>query len=913
MNWTTLPRQLHFCRSAFAVSLCLAVGASRGEGRDEPQLGDRQAVQNSIASESSGAFAGKVRPIVTRYCLSCHSAKEKKGELDLERFSSIGDARHDLKAWQSVIEMLEAGEMPPKEKPQPTPDERKVLISWAREFLDAEARARVGDPGPAPLRRLSNAEYDRTVRDLTGVDLAPAREFPADGAAGEGFTNAAEALSMSPALVDKYLAAAKQIADHAVFLPDGFRFSVSSHQRDWVDECLTAVRGVYNRFADADGRLPIRRYLSALAANRKALAEGTASFDDIARRENLSAKYLKTLWDTLSDEHESFIFDGIHQRWKAATPANVGELAAEIETWQKAVWKLDHRAAGIYEPWQKPANWLLDLQPAFLMPLPAEWRADLDRQLDEFRRVFPIMLCFGKIVPRDPDGITLRLFCREDEPLARLMLTDGERKQLDRVWQELQYVGREAEREREEYPLFMGFASQVGLVPKFQPLKEPIKARADEFQKQMIASEAKHLAAVFDFAARAYRRPLAEQEKSELNDLYHALQAKRLNHEEAMRGVLTKVFVSPSFLFHLEQSPPGKEPREVSDWELASRLSYFLWSSLPDDELRQVAASGMLHKPVILEEQTRRMLKDGRVRALAIEFGAQSLHVHGFDEQKEKNERLFPTFDAGLRSAIYEETILFFEDLFQSDRPITDFLDADYTFLNEMLARHYGIPDVAGPQWRRVEGVKKFGRGGVLGLASVQTSQSGASRTSPVLRGNWVVETLLGERMPRPPANVPKLPEEETRGDGLSVRQLVEKHASDAACAVCHVRIDPFGFALESYDAIGRRRDVDLGGAAIDCRVRLKDGTEFEGIDGLRNYLLTKKRDVVIRLFCRRLLGYAIGRATTPSDRPTIDDMIASLDKNDGRLSAAVLAIVRSPQFRLIRGSEFAGSEVTAR
>jgi hypothetical protein len=326
---------------------------------------------------------------------------------------------------------------------------------------------------------------------------------------------------------------------------------------------------------------------------------------------------------------------------------------------------------------------------------------------------------------------------------------------------------------------------------------------------------------------------------------------------------------------------------------------------VPDDELRRLAAAGQLHDPKVLAAQTQRLLKDDRVRALAIEFGTQWIHVRGFDELKEKNEKLFPTFDAALRKAIYEESILFFQDLFQKDRPVTDLLDSDATFLNETLAKHYGIPGVVGPQWRRVEGVKKYGRGGVLGLASVQAKESGASRTSPVLRGNWVVETLLGEKLPRPPANVPRLPEEEGGNDGLTVRQLVEKHTRVAECAVCHQRIDPFGFAFEKYDPIGRFREKDLGGLAVDARARLKDGTEFDGIDGLRNYLLTKKKDIVVRLFCRRLLGYALGRAVTLSDQSLIDEMVAEMNKSDGRLSAAVLAIVRGPQFRMIRASGF--------
>jgi hypothetical protein len=200
--------------------------------------------------------------------------------------------------------------------------------------------------------------------------------------------------------------------------------------------------------------------------------------------------------------------------------------------------------------------------------------------------------------------------------------------------------------------------------------------------------------------------------------------------------------------------------------------------------------------------------------------------------------------------------------------------------------------------------VRKYGRGGVLGLASVQARQAGASRTSPVLRGNWVVETLLGEKLPRPPADVPRLPEEEGTG-GLTMREQVMKHTKAPQCAVCHVRIDPFGFALEEYDAVGRLRAKGPGAAPVDARARLKDGTEFEGIEGLRNYLLTRKKDVIVRLFCRRLLGYALGRSVTLSDQALIDEMVAELERNDGRVSAAVQAVVRSRQFRMVRGSDY--------
>jgi hypothetical protein len=524
----------------------------------------------------------------------------------------------------------------------------------------------------------------------------------------------------------------------------------------------------------------------------------------------------------------------------------------------------------------------------------------------DFRRLFPLFLCFPRVIPND-EVVSLKMFHREDEPLARLFLDAEQARRLDHLWDEHRFISRQAVAENNYLPLFIGFVTQdqpKAMVAYFEGQRPAFKKRADDFLKDEEAAIPKQLKALLDFASRAYRRPLLEKEKDDLLALYRVIRGKKATHEEAFRGVLTRVLVAPAFLFRIEKAPAGEKPAPVNDWELAARLSYFLWSSVPDNELRRLAAAGRLRHPRVLAAQVQRMLTDERLRMLAIEFGTQWIHVRGFDELKEKNEKLFPTFDANLRKAIYEESILFFQDLFQSDQAVTQVLDADYTFLNETLAKHYGIPGVTGPEWRKVEGVRKYGRGGLLGLASVQARQAGASRTSPVLRGNWVVETLLGEKLPRPPPNVPRLPEEEGKG-GLTMRQQVEMHARVPACAVCHVRIDPFGFALEKYDSIGRLRAKDLGGLALDTKVKLRDGTTFEGIDGLRNYLLTQKKNVIVRLFCRRLLGYALGRSVTLSDQVLLDEMVAELDRNGGRLSTAVQVIVRSRQFRMIRGSKY--------
>ncbi len=1377
--------------------LCLAV-------HREPRA-DESTVAIKAKADHEAIFSRDVRPLLVKYCLGCHSQKLQKGELDLERFTSIAKVRNDVKPWQAMILQLETREMPPKDKPQPTAGQRKLLIDWTQRLLDDEARARAGDPGRVPLHRLSNTEYNNTIRDLTGVDLQLTRDFPADGAAGEGFTNAAEALAMSPALMAKYVKAGKEIASHAMLLRDGFRFSPTKTRRDWTDESLAELRKFYWQFT-RDGSLPLQPYMSALVRHREDLQSGKVKLDAIATSEKLSSKYLEILWQALTEQDQSYPLDRVRARWRTAKVGDVGAIVAEVAAWRDPLWnfvpigsyrygntvravakdpavsetqsiklnlkpapgqsevvlylvarELDATADQGHVVWHQPrfegnklptlllrdyqafgprfeidysklfahteaylaaavdaANdsqlapkdlaakhdldeaWLkrwvavLDVKPLVkstkptaepgrvvpavalqllnektptnpqrpaingwkakgaelpilisnssdktenvpgrvsphavtVHPTPTEfvaavwkspfagqirvsakvahahsscgngvawwvekqtparsaiisegavnlgkatdvapqelnvalgdsiilaidardrnhfcdlteialtvtevgnekgrvwdlaadiannvldgnphadrlgnknvwsfvkgpsaarptksgsavdtnsllarWRAaaadparrkdaaelakqlqalltgtrpadgkhpDLavydslvspggpllngidvsrlgtstkknrfglaieqfgkhplgrpadknslvvpigkvievrlpaelfrDRQfvvdgkldtdakdrlvqfqvltappkpntmwdgnttvaalpngpghkqflagLAEFRRLFPPNVCYPHVIPLD-EVVCLKTFHREDEPLLRLFLDKDQTRHIDRLWDEHRFITKYPVVENEYLPLFIGFVTQdqpKQLLDYFEGQRDTFRKRAEQFESDFEAAAPQQLKQLLGFAARAYRRPLSATEQNGLNALYESLRKKEVTHEDAFRSVLARVLISPSFLLHLEQSPPGELAGPINDWELASRLSYFLWASIPDEELRQLAAAARLHQPEILAEQTKRMLKDDRVRALAIEFGTQWIHVRGFDETKEKNEMLFPTFDATLRQAIYEESILFFQDLFQNNGSVVQILDADYTFLNATLAQHYGIPGVSGEQWRRVDGVKKYGRGGILGLASVQTKQAGASRTSPVLRGNWVVETLLGEKLPRPPPNVPQLPETETSNSGLTMRQVVEKHVSVAQCAICHQRIDPFGFALEKYDPIGRLRDKDLGGLPLDSEVKLRDGTEFEGIEGLRKYLLTQKKDTIVRLFCRRLLGYALGRSVALSDQLLIDRMLVETEKAGG-VSNAVLAIVQSKQFRMVRGSGVAENE----
>jgi hypothetical protein len=527
-------------------------------------------------------------------------------------------------------------------------------------------------------------------------------------------------------------------------------------------------------------------------------------------------------------------------------------------------------------------------------------RHRFERAFDDFRTLFPAALCYTKIVPAD-EVVTLTLFHREDEQLRRLILDDAQSAALDRLWDELHFVSQDALTLVDAFEQIWQFSSQDGPdAPngdkRLEPMREPIMRGAEAFKKLQVEVEPKQVQAVLDFATEAWRRPLRDAEQKELRTLYQKLRTQEMPHAKAVRMMLARVLVAPAFLYRGEKAAPGPKATPVNDWEIATRLSYFLWSSAPDAELKQLAATGKLHEPDVLAAQVKRMMKDERIRRLATEFGCQYLHVREVAELDEKSERHFPTF-VNVRESMQEEVTRFFIDLFQNDRSVLSLLDADHTFVNTTLAEHYGLRTAeSSSDWQCVNNLRSQGRGGILGFAATLAKQAGASRTSGILRGAWLCEVVLGEKLPVPPKGVPILPEQPP--EGLTERQLVEKHSSDANCAGCHRRIDPFGFALEGFDAIGRARKADT-------KVILPDGSRVDGLDGLRSYLLDNRSDDFLRQFCRKLVGYALGRSVQLSDKPLIASMLTQLKSGDHNVGSAIELIVRSPQFREVRGKDY--------
>ncbi len=519
----------------------------------------------------------------------------------------------------------------------------------------------------------------------------------------------------------------------------------------------------------------------------------------------------------------------------------------------------------------------------------------------EFRALFPPAVLFQPIIPRDAQG-SVFLYRREEEPLRRLLLDDAGRAEIDRLWSELEFVSEQALATPIAYEGLVQYYRKPNdgariMFFYIQEFEQQIKKEEKAFVAVQVAAESRHLEALLAFAARAWRRPLAADELSAILASYQADRKEGVKHDPAFRAALARVLSSPWFLYRVEQPASVARWGPVSGNELATRLSFLLWESIPDDELRANAAK--LHEPAIMEQQVRRMLKDGRMRGMAEEFGARWLGVRDFVANHGRNLKHFPEFTLALREALAEEPVRFFEDLLINDRPVADVIAADAVVINELLAKHYGIPGVKGAEWRRVEKVAEYGRGGMLGFGAVLAKQSAASRTSPVKRGAWVVQ-MLGERLPKVPPDVPPLPE--IPPAGLSVREITERHRKDPNCAGCHIRIDPFGMTLEQFDALGRLRtakELKPG----DAKATTQDGTEINGFAGLRNYLAGPRREDLLRSISQKLVGYSLGRSIQLSDRKLIDDVTKSM-ASGGRWSDALLVIVNSEQFRCIRTAE---------
>jgi mono/diheme cytochrome c family protein len=573
-------------------------------------------------------------------------------------------------------------------------------------------------------------------------------------------------------------------------------------------------------------------------------------------------------------------------------------------------------------------------------------------------------------------------YFRDDQPLCDLIIDETARAELAGLWQELDFIANVPLRQLQGFLWFERTDSRYMRDPEFDPFRAEdknatsgdkiarlaevylAKARANgggEVELQAIAdyfremderarwveqaragAESSHLDSLVAFANRAYRRPLIRSEADELVAFYRSLRADGdVTHEEAIQDTLVYILMSPQFCYRMDLAaiepvgnalrgvPRSAKTRPLNEYELASRLSYFLWSSMPDAELLKHARNGDLHEPTILTAQVKRMLADDRSRALAVEFGGNWLDFRRFEQHNSVDRGRFPTFTNELRQAMYEEPVHFFVDLIQRDGSVLDFLYAKHTFVNGTLAEHYDLPDslLGKDEWVRIDDAAEHGRGGLLPMAVFLTQNAPGLRTSPVKRGYWVVRRILGERIPAPPPNVPELPADESKLE-LSLRETLAKHRDHAACSGCHERFDSLGLVFEGYGPIGERRHSDLAGRPVDTRATFPavgraagqpeqpdaqardqwtgDGGQetgvrsqesAEGLDGLRSYLQAHRQEEFVENLSRKLLSYALGRTLLPSDDPLIAQMRQDLSANDHRFTSLIETIVSSQQF----------------
>jgi mono/diheme cytochrome c family protein len=998
----------------------------------------KKQTEQQIRAKLEQQFTTTIRPFMQSYCIDCHGKTSPSAQLDFTAYPNMASVVRDLPHWALVLEKIEAKEMPPRDySKQPTAKQREAVLSWIRAARTFEANRNAGDPGPVLARRLSNAEYDYTIRDLTGVDLRPTREFPVDPANQEGFDNSGESLTISPALLKKYVQAAKSIADNLVLTSTGFEFA--SHpvlaETDRDKFCILRIVDFYRSqptdFAD---------YFQAAwrYRHREALGVPTATLESVAAGSKVSPHYLALVWKTLTGPAEKVgPIAKLQAQWNAlpipritdpdiARPGCVAMRDWVVGLRKKVAWKFDNlrvprgfstggqcfvlwkdRAYASHrrkfytdnlqiggvpktrvirgrrdENGERQERTVTDpVDPDLFVPEDEAGKAACMTSFTRFCDVFPDAFYIaerGRMFVDDPGDkgrlLTAGLhnsmgYFRDDTPLMELILDEKGRRTLNSLWLDFDTVAFVPERMHLEFFVYERAESGTITDPEFNFAKaedksalsnEKIKLLGDLYiakarrnggeppalqaidehfkwvatniratEKARIAAEPVHRRALLDFARRAYRRPLSEAEKNGLIAFYQSLRKKDgLTHEDAIRDTVTSVLMSPNFLFRvdlgvaesgsatttgtqvasLNQRPAAARPtppktegiQPLSDYALASRLSYFLWSSMPDEELLSHAAAGDLHRPEVLSAQTRRMLKDPRIRALALEFGGNWLDFRRFEEYNAVDRERFPTFTNELREAMFEEPTRFFMDTFQNNRSRLDLLYGKYTFVNATLAKHYGMTDVkvTGKDWVQVPNADRYGRGGLLPMAVFLTANSPGLRTSPVKRGYWVVRRLLGEHIPPPPPTVPELPKDESQLGELTLRQALEKHRNNPACSGCHARFDSYGLVFEGYGPIGEQRSKDLGGKAVDARAPFPGGVERSGVTGLREFIRQKRQDDFLDTFDRKMLSYALGRSLQPSDDATLQEIRKRSIATGYRFGTLVETIVNSRQFR---------------
>ncbi len=784
------------------------------------------------------------RALLDQYCVTCHNQRQRTAGLMLDTLDvdNISDA---AEVWEKVVRKLRTGAMPPAGVPRPDKPAADAFVMALETALD-RASAVTPNPGRPSIHRLNRTEYANAIRDLLGVEI-DVRAFLSPDDSDHGFDNIADVLSVSPVRLDEYMSAARRVSRLAVGDPaTGPALEAKTYelppllfQDDQMSEDFSfGTRGglAVRHYFPLDGE-----YLLTIRLRRTVYGylRGVAEAHELEVR--VDGKRIKTF--TV----------GAHDKGKPSPVSFSGNYLPGDPAWEEYMLSGD---AGLEVRFPAKAG-TRKVVVAFVKKPSVEAEGVLRPPLTDF----------GYQINESrssPSSIAA--------PAVENISISGPYNAGTR--------GNTPSRRR----IFVCHPGGSGTTKSGQARDEVSCAR-------------EILSAI---ARRAYRRPVTERDVETLLGFF-GRERQAGDFDAAIQFALERILADPEFWFRIERDPtnvaPGT-PYRLNDIALASRLSFFLWSSIPDDELLAVAVRGDLKAPPVLERQVRRMLADARSNALVDSFATQWLSLRQLESVAPDREA-YPEFDDNLREALRRETELFVQSQLREDRSVVDLLTANYTFVNERLARHYGIPDVHGSQFRRVA-LGKTRRGGLLGHGSILTVTSYPTRTSPVLRGHWLMENILGTPPPPPPPDVPALTEN-SEGKPQSMRERMEQHRRNPVCATCHVRMDPLGFALEHFDAIGKLR-IDDAGAPIDASGAFPDGTRFEGLEGLQKLLLNQREEFVSTV-TEKLLTYALGRSVAYFDRPAIRKIVRDAATDDYRWSSIILGIVRSTPFRMKRSA----------
>lgn len=791
-----------------------------------------------LSSTTGAQSAGELlNTTINQYCLACHNDSLSTADVSFQNLDLSEVSNHGA-LQEKVLSQLRNRRMPPMEMPKPSEAVYNELVSWLESEID-ELAATAPNPGRTDtFHRINRAEYANSVRDLLNIDVDVEELLPADDIDAYGFDNMADVLTVSPALMERYLSAARKTARLAIGeeplgpVSQIYEVPILLNQNDRMSDDLPfGSRGgvAMDHYFPVAGQYDLSLRLHRNYVN---YIRGMGSQHEIEVR--LDGKLI-----------QSFAIGGQEPDVLQA-PASYGGNQFGDREWEEYMLFADSNLRLRFEA--EPGPHIVGLS---------------------FVRRFT-----------EPEGVL-------QPPQSVFAAAINEMRDGDAAIEQAQITG----------PFD---AAGPGDTPSRRAIFVCTPASNDLSSEEVCATEI-----LSGLANRAYRRPLQQTDIDTLMDFYRIGRGDgQSGFDAGIQLAVERILISPDFLFRVEQDPLNVAPEtdyELSDLELASRLSFFLWSSIPDEELLSIAERGELQNPDILEAQTQRMLGDPRSSALVKNFASQWLYLRNL-RSLVPDAVEFPEFDENLRNAFRQESELYFESLLRDDRSVLDLLGAGYTYVNERLAEHYGIEGVYGSHFRRVdlEGELAQQRGGILGQGSLLTATSYANRTSPVLRGKWVLTNILGTPPPPPPADVPDLPENGADGQPATIRDRMIQHREDPNCAVCHLPMDPLGLALENFDAVGRWRDTGEANLAIDASGQLPNGTAFYGLNGLRNILLDRS-DEFAGTVTEKLFAYAIGRPPEYFDKPTVRMITRSAALDNYSWSSIIMGIVKSAPFRTRR------------